>query len=423
VAVMAVAIGETRAPTGVLRDVPSATSCDVLAGLRRELDRLVGLDPSVWCDGATLVGLLGEVSRVEALVCRQAAAFGGSDEWSCVGARTVPAWLAVESRCDPREARARVRRGRALGRMDIVSAAFLAGRIRIEHVDRLARACTRRTLSVFVRDEAILVEWASSMEYPVFVNALKEWLYRADPDGSEKLTERQHRRRQVHLSQSFEDTWHLNGVLDSISVQIVHDVLARIERELFEADWTDATQRLGRDPHLDELARTTPQRRADALVDMATRAATAPTDGQRPAPLLTLLVGVDAFTNLCQLAAGTNVTPGEAARWLDASFIERIVFDGPDRVLSVGRQRTFTGALRRAIRARDRTCAHPYCDTPAEQCEIDHIVPWAVGGQTSQANGRCACRFHNRHREPDLIRRRRRQRRARTEDGDGPGDG
>jgi hypothetical protein len=417
---MAVAIGETRAPAGVLGDVPSATSCDVLAGLRRELDRLVGLDPSAWCDGATLVGLLGEVSRIEALACRQAAAFGRSDEWSCVGARTVPAWLRVESRCDPRQARARVRRGRALGRMDIVSAAFLAGAIAVEHVDRLARACTRRTIGAFVRDEAMLVEWAISMEYPDFVTALEQWLYGADADAAETLAARRHRRRRVHLSQSFEDTWYLNGVLDPISGQIVHDVLARIERELFEADWATAKQRLGRDPHVDELERNNPQRRADALVEMATRASTVPKDGQRPAPLFTVLVGVEAFAGTCQLAAGTNVTPGATARWLDDSLIERIVFDGPDRVLSVGRQRTFTGALRRAIQVRDRSCAHRYCHVPAERCEIDHIIPWPLGGATSQANGTCRCGGHNREREPEHIRRRRRPGRKRGTGRDDP---
>jgi hypothetical protein len=120
-----------------------------------------------------------------------------------------------------------------------------------------------------------------------------------------------------------------------------------------------------------------------------------------------LLVGVDAFAATCQLAAGTNITPGQAARWLDQSMIERIVFDGPDRVLSVGHHRHFTGALRRAIEVRDRTCQHPYCNEPAEQCQIDHIEPWARGGRTTQANGKLRCSFHNRHREPEHIRRKR----------------
>ena len=80
--------------------------------------------------------------------------------------------------------------------------------------------------------------------------------------------------------------------------------------------------------------------------------------------------------------------------------IERIVFGAPSRVIDVGvRERFFTGALRRAIEARDRHCQHPSgCDVPAEDCQIDHVVPYAAGGLTVQSNGRCYCAGHNRDR-------------------------
>ncbi len=64
--------------------------------------------------------------------------------------------------------------------------------------------------------------------------------------------------------------------------------------------------------------------------------------------------------------------------------------------------RLFTGATRRAVEVRDRQCFHEYCELPAEQCQIDHVQPWAAGGPTVVANGRVACAFHNRnrHRRP-----------------------
>lgn len=76
-------------------------------------------------------------------------------------------------------------------------------------------------------------------------------------------------------------------------------------------------------------------------------------------------------------------------------MIERIVHDGPDRILSVSRRRRFDGALRRAIEARDGRCTDDYCDEPADVCQVDHIQPWAQGGLTSQENGRLQCDFHN----------------------------
>ena len=72
-------------------------------------------------------------------------------------------------------------------------------------------------------------------------------------------------------------------------------------------------------------------------------------------------------------------------------------------VINVGvRRRIFTGATRRAVEVRDRECFHDDCEELAERCEIDHVVPWAAGGATTQANGRVACAFHNRqrHRAP-----------------------
>lgn len=82
-------------------------------------------------------------------------------------------------------------------------------------------------------------------------------------------------------------------------------------------DWADAKACLGRNPLDRELGRTGAQRRVDALVEMARRAGTTPKSGQRPAPLFTILVGVDAFAKTCELAAGTILTPGAAARWVE----------------------------------------------------------------------------------------------------------
>ena len=134
------------------------------------------------------------------------------------------------------------------------------------------------------------------------------------------------------------------------------------------------------------------------MVDMARRSAPR---GRRGAarPLFTVLVGCQAFAQLCELADGTVVTPGQLVAHLGEADIERVVFDGPSRVLDVGvRQRLFTGATRRAVEVRDRACWHPSCDVPAPRCDIDHIQPYETGGPTVQANGRCSCRFHHRQR-------------------------
>jgi Rieske Fe-S protein len=79
------------------------------------------------------------------------------------------------------------------------------------------------------------------------------------------------------------------------------------------------------------------------------------------------------------------------------------VFDTPARVIELGeRERFFTGGLRRAIEVRDRHCSHPGCYVPANHCEVDHIVEWAKGGETTQSNGRLLCPVHNRRRNTPI---------------------
>jgi hypothetical protein len=92
------------------------------------------------------------------------------------------------------------------------------------------------------------------------------------------------------------------------------------------------------------------------------------------------------------------IHPQDLVDHLDTAVMESFLFDGPLVVIAKSRQRTFTGALRRAIQVRDRRCQHPSgCPTPAVDADIDHRRPAARGGPTSQFNGRVECTPHNRH--------------------------
>jgi hypothetical protein len=117
--------------------------------------------------------------------------------------------------------------------------------------------------------------------------------------------------------------------------------------------------------------------------------------------LFTVLVGYETFAGrICELDDGTVIAPGQLLPALSHADLERIVLDAPDRVLAVSQRRRFTGALRRAIQVRDRHCQHPSgCDTPAPDCDADHITPWTHTKDTSQTNGRLLCTGHNRHPE------------------------
>ena len=268
------------------------------------------------------------------------------------------------------------------------------------------------------------------MTFAQFTGAAAYWRQLADPDGADQDAEKQHDHRDVYLVQSFGGNWLGAMNLDPVNGAIVAGELERIEQELFEADWAEARAVLGRDPGPgDRLSRTPGQRQADALVAMAVNSKSCPSNARRPAPLFTVLVDFETLHGrICELENGTVVPPGSLLPWLDGADVERAVF-GPGRqgghrlhipALRRGRppgdrsrcgagrvqprvagrrsdptNRFFTGATRRAIEVRDRECTHPFCDVSAPFCQVDHIQPWALGGPTTQENGRLLCPPHN----------------------------
>ena len=370
---------------------------DQLAVEVKELGRL---DPET-LDDLSLDEAVTELTRIadafEAGRARLLEAWDRRRVWAASGARSAAAALATATRHAKPACGSELWLAHAWRHLPLAAEAWGAGEISAAHVRVLARARNARTADTLARDEAMLVHQAQQLRFSQFAQVVDYWLLHADPDGTAQSDLDRRDRRRVHLARTFDGTWSGSMVLDPISGETVNNELSRLEQELFEADRAEASERLGREPLVGELRRTGEQRRADALVEMATRSATAPADGRRPKPLFTLVLGHDQFRHLSELASGQVVSPAAMAPWVDDADLERILFaDGTSRVIDVSRKRSFTGALRRLIEVRDRECYHRTCDARANQCQADHVVPWAAGGMTSQDNGQLACGFHNR---------------------------
>jgi hypothetical protein len=370
----------------------------VLDQLRGAIDAVCAEEPARLADGKAITELHRQLARLEAATTRASAAFEAGRSWEADGARSAAAWLATRARLPTATARRRLRLGRALRHLALTEAAWLRGDLDSSHVAALDDARTPRSEESFTRDEAMLVEQARRLHHHHFVKVLAYWAQHADPDGAEVRAEADYQARRVHLSQTYRGTWALDGGFDPIGGTVVHHALKRIEDELFATDWAEAKARVGEAVCAADLARTPAQRRADALVELARRASAMPAGARLPEPLFTVLLGYETFAGrVCELANGTVISPGSLLRWLDTAWVERVVFDGPERVIDVGvRRRLFAGATRRAVEVRDRECYHDFCDRPAEHCQVDHVEPWSEGGLTTQRNGRPACGFHNR---------------------------
>jgi Domain of unknown function (DUF222) len=375
----------------------------VSAALSAVLDGLVDLDPDTLDDGElgeAVVELQRQQARLAAATARLTAAFDARRTWADDGSRSCGAWVAQRCRLPVGQARAGVWLGRRLRTMPVTAEAFAAGDIGQRHAALLASLAGGRTADHFVRDEVMLVGFARTMAWPDFCRAVEYWHQHADPDGVEPDAAHDEALRRVHLSAGLRGTGHLDGLLTALGRATLAGALGRIEQELFEADWAAARAQHGDAATACHLARTAAQRRHDALVEMARRATTAAAAaGKRPAPLVSVFVGYETFKGrICQLADGTVITPGTVASLLDEALIERVVFDGPSRVIDLGRARRFTGAVRRVLEVRDRGCTHAGCDMPPERCQGDHVQAWSHGGPTTGDNGQLRCGHHNRWR-------------------------
>ena len=336
-------------------------------------------------------------SALEAEHARLAAAWARRRSWA-PQAKTAAAWLTATTKTPRGAIGSLLWLGREVAFMPLVEEAWRAGDLTEAHVRRLARVRNPRTCLRFGDDEALLVHLASTLTFSDFDQAVSYWQQMADPDGAAEDDMERAARRRVSLDETISGMWSGSVLLDPIPGTVVARELRRLERALFESDWAEAKERLGRDPQVIDLARTPDQRRADALVEMARRSARPDTAGKKAKPLVTLLLGSDTLRRLCEIEeTGRVVSPRYVKQWLDDADLETIVFDGTgQRAIRVSRKRTFKGALRRVIEVRDRECYHPYCDVRAPDCQGDHIKPCRHGGLTCQENGRLACGYHNR---------------------------
>jgi hypothetical protein len=84
------------------------------------------------------------------------------------------------------------------------------------------------------------------------------------------------------------------------------------------------------------------------------------------------------------MARDIALRPG--ARW------RRLITDDHGRLLDYGRRSYEPPAeLADHIRAHDQTCRFPPCNRPARHCDLDHVIAWADGGVTSDANMQALC--------------------------------
>lgn len=240
------------------------------------------------------------------------------------------------------------------------------------------------TIELFADDEADLVPYLVPLSVAGCARAMAAWKSRVQSDGREPMEPE----RALHLSQTLDDRYVLDGFLDAEGGATVAAAV-----RLAGADHTDA-------------ARTPATRRADALVDVCRffldnqRSHS----GGRHRPHVNVVVDLEAL----EQGGGGRVIDGPSldgaalSRMLCDSALDRVLMSGRSAILDYGTStRTIPAPLWSALVMRDEHCRFPGCDRPSTWCEGHHVVWITHDGPTELANLVLVCsRHHHRLHQP-----------------------
>jgi hypothetical protein len=137
---------------------------------------------------------------------------------------------------------------------------------------------------------------------------------------------------------------------------------------------------------------------ADGAVALADSALAGSSDGDGPSrPPVEIVVHVSAATLEGHTEPGDGLSAETCRRLLCDAGVVPLLEDASGKTIDVGRKtRTIPPALRRALRARDRTCCYPGCSNRLG-LDAHHVKHWIDGGETKLSGVFLTCRRHHRH--------------------------
>lgn len=258
--------------------------------------------------------------------------------------------------------------------------------------------------------ERVLIDLAKKVPLRDFRRVARRFAEVSDPEADERGFRESVEREHLDLSLTL-GGYHVQGFLTEENGQLLQQALSAVLGVPKAGD-----------------SRSPAQRRATALAGLAQLVLDKGLVGQGCAvrPHLSVLVSWTEFQSLAHRTGADRdphtgavidlekVVTQPAAQWEDGTGpvpraileriaadcqITRIVFGPRGEILNVGRaERTFTGAKRRAVIARDQSCAWPGCHAPPNIGQIHHATRhWADGGDTSTDNAALLCWFHHKH--------------------------
>jgi hypothetical protein len=337
--------------------------------------------------GDDIIELRRAMDRLEFECSRRLNVFARRRGYEASGFVSLITWLRRTCRLMPGVAIQHVEVAKNLPSLPETSAAVAAGEIGFHHAAVIARSVTEIGAEAVQRHETSLVDAARLLDPKYLTYKTRHLRYCEDPDGTLADANDKYGRRFLHLSQTWEGMWMIDGRLDPEGGATV--------RAAFNAlipEWQPGVES------------TYSVRQADAFVELARQRLDAGTlpdvAGQKPHLSITASVSTllkEPGAPAADLEWSQPITADTARRVACDSAMTRVLLGPTSEPIDVGRcTRTVPPALRRALVVRDKGCRFPGCDRPPDWCDGHHLIHWIDGGETCLANTCLLCRRHHR---------------------------
>ena len=403
---------------------------DALDVLDRALDRVaeITVAPFDSRDAATVIKRVESVGRrIDSI---QAAVLGAVDEdmlYAADGHFSAKVMVRHVAKLSGPEAAGRANVTRALRELPELKAAYERGEIGTCQVRRIARVFgNKRVREQLVADKKRFIDLAKCSSFKQFDLAVTDWVRTVDEDGTADTLSACHRNRDMRIAQEFDLDWNLKGRCGSLQGAQIEEILAKFVQAELLAELEAAKAIHGEGVTKDMLDRTDAQRRWDAFYEMCLKAATNWGPGIRPSFVTNIVMDQATFERelfrllggdtlpadawdpnfTCRTLNGRPINTAEATAAAVLDKFKRVVVNAAGVTIDMSRDsRFFTRNARLAVQIGSIDCGWVGCETPATDCQIDHITPWAEqadgtgGGCTCPENGAPLCGRHNRHKE------------------------
>lgn len=333
-----------------------------------------------------LIAMRQGIDRLEAQFSRRLVRFDLVRGYETSGAADLISWLRRACRMGTSAAARRLHLARQLTELPETEAAWRSGAISTGHAAVIGRTVDEMGDDGARVAEPTLLEAADQMN-PGHVWLLGQRLrHSLDRERALADTNAMYARRRLHLTRGLDGALTIDGLVDPEAGAILRTAIDALTRPL---------------PGDERIA---PQRRADALVELARRqldgGALQASGGQRPH--LSVVVPAAALrhevgASPAELEWAGPIADDTARRLGCDAVCSTVEVDEEGMPMTVGRAtRTVPPSIRRALVVRDRGCRFPGCDRPPAWTDGHHLVHWADGGETALENLVLLCRPHHR---------------------------